>query len=68
MREFMTKVSDYWSERTSDPDRQENRMALVVTVAVAVVVIVLLMILLWGYAAKGGGKETPIPIQTGQAE
>lgn len=66
MREFMTRVSDYWNERKNDPDRQENRLALVVTGAVAVAVIVLLMILLWGYAAKGGGKETPIPIQTGQ--
>lgn len=65
MHEFMTRVSDWWDERNNDPDRQESKIALVVTAAVAVVVIVLLMILLWGYAAKGG-KEEPIPIQTGQ--
>lgn len=65
MREFMTRVSDYWNERKNDPDRKENRLALAVTVSVAVVIIVLLMILLWGYAAKDG-REAPIPVQPGQ--
>lgn len=65
MREFMTRVSDYWNERKNDSDRQDNKLAVVVTAAVAAVVIVLLLILLWGYAAKSG-KEAPIPIRTGQ--
>lgn len=67
MREFMTKVSDYWNERKNDPDRQENQLAVVVTAAVAVVIIVLLVILLWGYVGKRNeGGEAPIPIKTGQ--
>lgn len=52
MREFMTKVSDYWNERKNDPDRKENRLAVAVTVGVAVVVLVLLAVLLWGYGAR----------------
>lgn len=67
MREFMTKMSDFWSERRNDPDRQENKLAVVVTGAVAVVIIILLIVLLWGYAGKArNGKETTVSGQTGQ--
>lgn len=67
MREFMTSVSDYFNERRNDPEKQENRLALVVTGIVAVVIIVLLIVLLWGYAGKGDGDKVPgIPGQTGQ--
>lgn len=67
MREFMTKVSDYWKERRNDPDKQENRLTVIVTGAVAVVIIVLLLVLLWGYVGKRYGKqETVLPEQTGQ--
>lgn len=52
MREFMTKVSDYLNERRNDPDRQEDRIAIVIIGAVAVVVIVLLLMILWGHIVK----------------
>ena len=51
MREFMTKVSDYWNERRNNPDRQEDRLAVVIIGAIAVVVIVLLLLILWGHIA-----------------
>lgn len=52
MREFMTKVSDYLDERRNDPEKQEDRLAIVVIGVAAVIVIVLLLLLLWGHAAK----------------
>ncbi len=58
MREFMTKVSDYFAEWRSDPERKENRLSAVVTGAVAVVIILLLLLLLWwGYSAQEKKKE-----------
>lgn len=51
MREFMTKVSDYFNERRDDPERKEDRLSLAVIAAVAVVVVVLLLLFWWGYAA-----------------
>ncbi len=58
MRELMTRVSDYFSEWRSDPERKENRLSAVVTGAVAVVVIVLVLLLLWwGYSAQEKKKE-----------
>ncbi len=47
MREFMTKVSDYFNEWREDPERKENQLSVAVIGAVAVVVIVLLLLLLW---------------------
>ncbi|MDE6845434.1 MAG: hypothetical protein K2J99_06665 [Lachnospiraceae bacterium] len=47
MREFMTKVSDYLNERRNDPERREDRLAIVIIGAVAVVVIVILLLVLW---------------------
>lgn len=52
MREFMTKMSDYLNERRNDPERREDRLAIVIIGAVAVVVIVLLLLLLWGHASQ----------------
>lgn len=49
MREFMTRVSDYLSERRDDPERKEDRLSLAVIAAVAIVVVVLLLLLWWGY-------------------
>lgn len=57
MREFMTKLSDYWNERRNDPDRQENKLAVIVMGAVAIVIIILLVVLLWGYAGKGKNEK-----------
>ena len=51
MREFMTKVSDYLNERRNNPERQEDRLAVVIIGAVAVVMIVALLLVLWGHIA-----------------
>lgn len=51
MREFMTRVSDYLSERCDDPERKEDRLSLAVIVGVAVVAVVLLLLFWWGYTA-----------------
>lgn len=52
MREFMTRVSDYFNERRNDPERKEDRLSIVVIGAVAVVIVVLLLLLLWGYTTQ----------------
>ena len=52
MREFMTKVSDYFNERRNDPERREDRLAIVIIGAVAVVVIVILLLVLWRHVAE----------------
>ena len=58
MREFMTKLSDYFNEWRQDPERKENRLSVVVIGAVAVVIIVLLLLLLWwGNSAQEKRKE-----------
>ncbi|MDE7198951.1 MAG: hypothetical protein K2O15_08700, partial [Lachnospiraceae bacterium] len=58
MREFMTKLSDYFNEWREDPERKENRLSIVVIGAVAVVVIVLLLLLIWwGNSAQEKRKE-----------
>ncbi|MDE6386988.1 MAG: hypothetical protein K2L82_04155 [Lachnospiraceae bacterium] len=57
MREFMTKVSDYLDERRNDPDRQEDRLAIVIIGAVAVMVIVILLLILWRHAAGERARE-----------
>lgn len=51
MREFMTKVSDYLSERREDPERREDRLSLAVIAAIAVVIVVLILLFWWGYTA-----------------
>lgn len=58
MREFMTRLSDYFSEWREDPERKENRLSIVVIGAVAVVIIVLLLLLLWwGHSVQEKKKE-----------
>lgn len=52
MREFMTKVSDYFSEKWNDPASREDRLAIVIIGAVAVVVIVILLLVLWRHVAE----------------
>lgn len=52
MREFMTKLSDYFNERRNDPERREDRLAVVIIGAVAVVVIVVLLLVLWRHVAE----------------
>lgn len=49
MREFMTRVSDYLSERREDPERKEDQLSLAVIAAVAGVIVVLLLLFWWGY-------------------
>lgn len=57
MREFMTRVSDYFSERRNDPERQEGRLAVVLVGTVAVIIIVLLLILLMYHTIRSADKE-----------
>lgn len=58
MREFMTKVSDYFDEWRENPERRENQLSIVIIGAVAIVVIVLLLLLLWwGHGAQEKKKE-----------
>lgn len=57
MREFMTRVSDYFNERRNDPERKEDRLAIGVVAAVAVVIIVLLLLLLWGHTTQEKKKQ-----------
>lgn len=52
MREFMTKVSDYFNERRNHPERQEDRLAVVIIGVAAAVVIVLLLLVLWGHIVQ----------------
>ncbi len=56
MREFMTRLSDYFSERRNDPERQEGRLAVVLVGTIAVIVIVLLLILLMYHTIRGADK------------
>lgn len=48
----MAKVSDYFNERRNDPERREDRLAIVIIGAVAVVVIVILLLVLWRHLAQ----------------
>lgn len=57
MREFMTKVSDYLSERRNDPDRREDRLAIVIIGAVALAVIVILLLVLWRHTAGERARQ-----------
>ena len=48
----MTKVSDYLNEIRNNPEKREDRIAVVLIGTVAVVVIVLLLLILWGHIAR----------------
>ncbi len=58
MREFMARLRDRLSERWNDPERQEDRLAVLIVGATAAVVIIALLIVLWGYLARGSRQET----------
>lgn len=60
MREFMTRVSDYLSERCDDPERKEDRLSIAVIAGVAVVVIVLLMLFWWGYTTHENKEKAAL--------
>ncbi len=60
MREFMTRVSDYLSERSDDPERKEDRLSLAVIAGVAVVVIVLLLLFWWGYTTHENKEKAAL--------
>lgn len=60
MREFMTRVSDYLSERCDDPERKEDRLSLAVIAGVAVVVIVLLLLFWWGYTTHENKEKAAL--------
>lgn len=47
MREFMTKVSDYISERRNDPEKNGNLMVFCMLGVVILVIIILCLLLLW---------------------
>lgn len=52
MREFISKVSDYLNEMRNNPDRKEDKLAIVIIGTAAMVVIVMLLLILWGHIAK----------------
>lgn len=56
MREFMTKVSDYISERRNDPERNGNFVILGVIGVVILASIILCLLLLWQKNAGGEQK------------
>lgn len=56
MREFMTKVSDYISERRNDPERNGNFVILGVIGVVILASIILCLLLLWRKNAGGEQK------------
>lgn len=60
MREFMTRLSDYLSERSDDPERKEDRLSLAVIAGVAVVVIVLLLLFWWGYTTHENKEKAAL--------
>ena len=51
MREFMTKMSDFLNEKWNNPERKEDRLAIVIIGVAAAIVVVLLLLLLWGCIA-----------------
>ncbi len=66
MRELITKISDYMNEKRNDPERQEDRLAIVVIGAAAAVVIIILLLLLWGRVAGDRRQRTAEDKEAGQ--
>lgn len=58
MREFMTKVSDYFSEWRDDPEREDGRFPriFIITAAIAVALIIALL-MWWGYGVQEKRRE-----------
>ena len=58
MREFMTKVSDYFNEWREDPEREDGQLTRVFIIAAAIVAAVLIALLLWwGYGVQEKRRE-----------
>ena len=47
MKEFMTKVSDYFSERRNDPEKNGNPLVFCMLGVVILIIIILCILLLW---------------------
>lgn len=60
MREFMTKVSDYISERRNDPEKNGNPLLLCMLGIVALIIIIFCLLILW----KKGSDEKEEKIKT----
>ena len=57
MREFMTKVSDYISERRNDPEKNGNFLIFCMLGIVILIIIILCLLLLWRKNANGKEEE-----------
>ncbi len=58
MREFMTKVSDYFNEWREDPEREDGQVTRVFIIAAAIAVAVVIALLLWwGYGVQEKKRE-----------
>ncbi|MCI9464823.1 MAG: hypothetical protein HFI48_13245 [Lachnospiraceae bacterium] len=66
MNEFMTKVSDYFSERRNDPEKNGNPLVLCMLGVVILVIIILCLILLW--RKSSGQKEFENSKKSGESE
>lgn len=57
IREFMTKVSDYISERRNDPEKNGNFLVFCMLGIVALIIIIFCLLLLWRKNANGKEEE-----------
>ena len=64
----MTKVSDYFSERRNNPERQEDRLAIVIIGVAAAVVVILLLLLLWGHVVQERRQKEENGLETATYE
>lgn len=64
MKEFMTKVSDYFSERRNDPEKNGNPLIFCMLGVVILVIIILCMLLLWQKSAGKREKEEEMTSET----
>ncbi len=67
MREFMTKVSDYISERRNDPEKNGNFAILYVIGVVILASIILCLMLLWQKNAGGEQMKAEVFTETPEA-
>lgn len=61
IREFMTKVSDYISERRNDPEKNGNFLTFCMLGIVALIIIILCLLLLW---RKNVNKKEELTAET----
>lgn len=57
MKEFMTKVSDYFNERRNNPEKNGNFMIFCMLGIVVIIIIILCLLLLWRRNMDGKEKE-----------